>query len=279
MSKITDELDRLLRRIRALEADLERERAEREEVLRRNERQAEIIGGCLHCILVALDQTLDEGRASRQPAATMTCPNCRGERVEQGPNGEPIFCPYCGGGGVIPSAPTEEPPRCEFAADGHAQGTGAWCIIHRMYCKEPKWPDRQSARNGLQREPPSAPAPQDWHHKDECVLSDADELDEAVMLINLGPCPCVPKAAPPSEPPTPVPGRSTTSINWTKLPEQALGDIVEAALSKMTPAPGKPCSRRKCNAPNPHYHCRGCRYPVEADGYCGECACEEDTID
>jgi hypothetical protein len=32
-----------------------------------------------------------------------------------------------------------------------------------------------------------------------------------------------------------VPGRSTTSINWTQPPEQVLGDIVEAALSKMTP--------------------------------------------
>ena len=27
-------------------------------------------------------------------------------------------------------------------------------------------------------------------HQEGCLLSDADETDQAVMLVNLGPCPC-----------------------------------------------------------------------------------------
>jgi hypothetical protein len=39
---------------------------------------------------------------------------------------------------------------------------------------------------------------------------------------------------------------------------------------------GRPCSRQACKAPNPHWHCKECGYPIEGEGVCGECACEED---
>lgn len=39
----------------------------------------------------------------------------------------------------------------------------------------------------------------------------------------------------------------------------------------------KRCSRKACDAPNPHSHCRVCRFPIEYGGtLCGECACEDD---
>lgn len=31
-----------------------------------------------------------------------------------------------------------------------------------------------------------------WKHRPDCVLADAEGSDEAVMLVNVGPCPCSP---------------------------------------------------------------------------------------
>jgi hypothetical protein len=48
-----------------------------------------------------------------------------------------------------------------------------------------------------------------WRHRPDCLLADADDMEESILLVNLGPCPCSPggeryepifePVAPPSE--------------------------------------------------------------------------------
>jgi hypothetical protein len=123
------------------------------------------------------------------------------------------------GGWLVPgSAPTEEPPSLAGIAPDYTEGVESATYIRQRWSGEASAPAPPGARFRVEPDGPPCPT---CGFRIRNVRAPGFTLDDG--------------AAPPSEPPAPVPGRSTTSINWTQPPEQVLGDIVEAALSKMTP--------------------------------------------